>query len=103
MTGQALPQAILLDLDDTIIDDSRGVDYGWTVVVGEDATSIPGLDPQRLRAAIFEVRDWFWSDAERASEGRLDLRATSNWIVAEALSRVGIDSPDTASAIANRY
>lgn len=97
------PRAILLDLDDTIIDDSGSVDSGWSMACAEAASRVAGLDSEALKAAILEVRDWYWSDAERHRAGRQDLRSASRWIVGEALRRCGIDRPDLAGTIANRY
>ncbi len=97
------PRAILLDLDDTIIDDSGSVDSGWTIACHEAAASASGLDGALLKASILEVRDWYWADAERHRSGRQDLRAAGTWIVAEALRRLGVEGRDLAPVIANRY
>ncbi len=96
-------KAILLDLDDTIIDDTGSVDSGWALACNEAAASVEGLDAAALKASILEVRDWYWSDAARHRGGRQDLRAASTWIVGEALRRTGVDLPALAAAVANRY
>jgi len=96
-------KAVLLDLDDTLIDDSSSVDSGWTRACSEAAARVDGLDAGVLKASILEVRDWFWSDPGRHKAGRQDLRATSAWIVGEAMRRTGIERPGLASEIANRY
>ncbi len=96
------PKAVLLDLDDTIIDDSGSVD-SWTLACDEAAASVEGLNATILKAGIFEVRDWYWADPERHRSGRQDLRAASTWIVGEALRRSGIDLPALAGTIGNRY
>lgn len=80
------PHAVFLDLDDTIIDDSSTVDGGWRTAIDEHAD---GLDAEKLTAAVFAVRDWYWSDSERHRVGRQDLRAASTWIGEEALRRIG--------------
>jgi putative hydrolase of the HAD superfamily len=94
---------VLLDLDDTLIDDSSSVDSGWTLACAEAAARVDGLDAGVLKASILEVRDWFWSDPSRHKAGRQDLRATSAWIVGEAMRCKGIEHPGLASEIANRY
>jgi putative hydrolase of the HAD superfamily len=96
----SLPRAIFLDLDDTIIDDSSSVGGGWRAAVGEHARTV---DIEKLLDAIFEVRDWYWSDAERHRVGRQDLNAASTWIVDEALRRVDHAEPGLARTIAHRY
>jgi len=98
-----LPQAIILDLDDTILDDSGAVAESWEETCREAATRIVGLDPAALLAGIERERDWFWSDPDRHREGRLDLRAASTLIVDQALRSLGYDLPDAGGEIANRY
>lgn len=96
-----LPRAFFFDLDDTIIDDSGNVQSGWHMAVEEHAPS--GLDRDALIRLIHEVRDWYWSDAERHRVGRADLRGTSSRLVAEALSRLGAPDEQLARRIGNRY
>jgi putative hydrolase of the HAD superfamily len=96
-----LPRALFFDLDDTLIDDSSGVDAGWRTAIGEHAPA--GLDRDKLLRLVHEVRDWYWSDAERHRIGRANLRSTSAWIVAEALLRLGAPDQRLAGLIGNRY
>ncbi len=96
-----LPRALFFDLDDTIIDDSGNVDIAWRSAVSDCAPS--GLDTRALVQLVHEIRDWYWSDAERHRVGRADLRGTSVWIVAEALSRLGASDQRLAGQIGNRY
>ena len=96
------PSAIFFDLDDTIIDDSSGVDSGWRRALLENTAGI-NADLDALVARVHGVRDWYWSDPERHRVGRQDLRASSAWIVGEALSRLEIADPERATRIAHRY
>ena len=96
----AMPQAIFLDLDDTVIDDSSSVEEGWRTAIREHSH---GIDGDGLIAAVFAVRDWYWSDPERHRDGRQDLRASSAWIVEEALRRLGRRDRKLAERIADRY
>ncbi len=98
-----LPEAIIFDLDDTIINDSGAVAASWDEVCREAATRIKGLDPAALLAAIERDRDRFWSDPACHREGRLDLRAASTRIVEQALGSLGYDIPGAGAEIANRY
>ena len=98
-----LPQAIIFDLDDTIVDDSSDVAACWEQTCREAAARIAGLDPVALRAAIERERDSFWSDPGRLLAGRLDLRAASTSIVGQALRSLGLNVPVAAAEIANRY
>ena len=103
MSAVPHPKAILLDLDDTIIDDSVGVDDGWRVACEDADAAVFGIEPAVLQASIMSVRDWYWSDPSRHRAGRADLRAAGTWIVGEALRRLEVDRPELAPRIANRY
>jgi putative hydrolase of the HAD superfamily len=98
-----LPRVLLLDLDDTILDDSGGSDGCWRTVCLEAALERRGIDRDELRAAIEATRRWYWSDVERHRVGRHDLRAASTRIAALALARLGIDDPALAGRIGHRY
>lgn len=95
------PRAILIDLDDTILDDSGCVDACWADACAECAA--PDLGYPELRAAIREYADWWWSEAERHRRGRLDLREATRQIVTEVFRRGGFGDESAACAIANRY
>jgi len=97
-----LPRVVLLDLDDTILDDTGGVDGAWRGAIGELAPA-RGVDPERLRAEVIRVSTWFWSDPERHRVGRLDLVAARCGVVADALGASGVDDEDLAAAIVARY
>ena len=88
------PQVILLDLDDTILDDSGGAEPAWRAVCAEAAEELDEVDPDVLFAAVDEVRTWFWDDPERHRTGRADLHAASRSIIEEALRRSGVDPQD---------
>jgi putative hydrolase of the HAD superfamily len=108
MTGSAqrgliTPQAIIFDLDDTIIDDSSSVEPAWRSVCEEAAKQVQGLNADALLAALAPARRRFWSDPDRHREGRLNLRAATGRIVYEALRSLGLDLPALARQIAHRY
>ncbi len=98
-----LPRAIFFDLDDTIIDDSSNVESGWLAAVEGESGDWGGRTPREVVAVVDEVRTWFWSDPQRHRAGRADLRATSTWILTEALGRIGVNDEALARRIANRY
>ncbi len=97
------PTAMLLDLDDTIIDYGGDVEGTWRTLCAEAAGAVPGLDAAALFAAIQRIRTWFWSDPERHRQGRADLRAASRRIIEQALQTFGVDQPQLAQTMANRY
>jgi putative hydrolase of the HAD superfamily len=98
-----LPRAILLDLDDTILDLSASADRCWQRVCERFAPRIEGLAPARLLAAIAERRLWFWDHPERHRRGRLDLKRARREIVAAALSQLDVDAPALGNEMADTY
>jgi putative hydrolase of the HAD superfamily len=95
--------ALLVDLDDTIINYGGSTGTSWRTVCLWAAQEMPGLDADALEAAIHRIRRWYWSDPERHREGRADLRAASCRIVQQALIELGHDRPDLAQTMAQRY
>jgi len=100
--NQRLPKAILLDLDDTILNDSGGVEHCWSAACSTCASELAEVDSAALLEAIGRTQRWFWSDRERHREGRLDLGAARRRIVGRALAEVGAD-PALAERIAESY
>ena len=101
--SRRLPEAIIFDLDDTIVDDSGCVAACWQLACAEGVARLDGLQSAALMAEIERERDWYWSDAARHREGRLDLRAASSRIVVQALERLGFSEPELGRLIASRY
>ena len=85
--------AVLFDLDDTLIDFSGNTVAAWRDASVRAAERLPGLDPQRLFEAIEQTREWYWSDADRHTEGRRDLRVASAEIVRLAMGGLGVRPP----------
>jgi putative hydrolase of the HAD superfamily len=98
-----LPKAILLDLDDTILDFSASAGRCWQGVCERFAPRFEGLTPARLLAAIEERRLWFWAEPERHRRGRLDLGQARREIVAAALSQLKVDAPVLGNEVADTY
>ena len=97
------PKAIILDLDDTILD-SGDPAVSWRQVCAEFADGL-GIAPRCLFDALIYARDWFWGNHVQAREGRLDLLAARRTIFMRALSSLGLDDPDPGlvAAMARRY
>jgi putative hydrolase of the HAD superfamily len=98
-----LPRAVLLDLDDTILDDSGHAARCWSEACTLHASALDGLDPAVLLEAIERVRTWYWSDAERHRVGRLDLLAAYREVVRMACEEVGLARSPAADQIAAHY
>ncbi len=94
-------KALLLDLDDTLLDYSGGVDAHWEAAVLACYTN--GLAPQRLVAEIAATRRWFWDDPERHRKERVNMLGAWQHIVEFALERLGLPADGLAPAIAHDY
>lgn len=94
-----MPRAVLVDLDDTIVDGSAVVDC-WAVAC---ECCPPEVDSRAILAEILRLREWYWSDPARHREGRLDLSAARRQITEMALDNIGCSVPDLARSIAEHY
>ena len=97
------PRAVLLDLDDTIIDYGGSAERAWRTVCDAAARDIDGLDATALFEEVSRVREWFWSDPERHRVGRADLCAAWQRIIQDALQALGHDAPGLAARTAQKY
>src|SRR6186713_725279 len=101
MTRQ--PIAILLDLDDTILDDTGSVARCWREAIAAHETLLDGITPAALHEVIERTSKWFWSDPERHRVGRLDLGAARREVVRLAFVEAGCGDMTAAAPIADRY
>jgi putative hydrolase of the HAD superfamily len=97
----AAPDAVLFDLDDTLIDYSGNVEACWDAACARVAPA--GVDPAAVARAIHGVRAWFWSDPVRHRRERVDMLGAWTKIAAQALERVGHPSELRARAIATDF
>jgi putative hydrolase of the HAD superfamily len=98
-----LPRALLLDLDDTILDDSGGVIACWRDACHAHQSRMNGLDAEVVFEAIDRMREWYWSDPERHRAGRLELAWARGEVVRLALADLGVDDDDLARLIGDTY
>jgi putative hydrolase of the HAD superfamily len=99
----ALPRALLLDLDDTILDDSSGVLDCWREACDAHAEHLGEIPPQSLLDSVQTVSLEYWADAERHRRGRLDLARARHEVVSGALRALGADESDVALRISTAY
>ena len=94
-------KALLVDLDDTLLAYSAGVDVSWAEACG--AASLP-MEAAVLVAALAETRKSFWSgDPARHARERVNMLGAWTKIVAQALARCGCGDEALAAAIAGDY
>lgn len=101
--GTSLPRALLLDLDDTIIDDSSLVDSCWREACADQAARLTPHPADAVVEAIRKTSKWFWADPERHRAGRLALDAARREVVRVALLEMGIDEVGLAANIGDSY
>jgi putative hydrolase of the HAD superfamily len=94
-------RALLVDLDDTLLDYTGGVDESWREACS--AVAVPaGVDLEPLVTAIAGARRWLWSDPERHRRERTDMPGAWRKIAARAL--IEIRAPQALAAdIAGDY
>jgi putative hydrolase of the HAD superfamily len=97
------PRALLLDLDDTILDDSSLVHECWHEACVRHASRFAPLEAATLAEAVRSASRWYWGDAERHRTGRLALDAARREVVRLALLELQIDDTPLADAIGDEY
>jgi putative hydrolase of the HAD superfamily len=97
------PRALLLDLDDTILDDTSSVSDSWRDACTIHADRLAPLDASTVIDAIRKTSKWFWDDPDRHREGRLQLEAARREVVRLALKDLGVEDPDLAACIGDAY
>jgi len=93
-------KAVLLDLDDTLLDYSSCAEQCWTEAC---AASAGALDQTLLLAELEQARRRFWSDPERHRRERVDMVRAWTTIVAYALERYGAPDPRRAATVAEDF
>jgi putative hydrolase of the HAD superfamily len=98
-----LPEAILLDLDDTIVSHSDGTEELWQKLCYQYAAMIEGLNPDVLYSAVREISHWYWSDFERHRLGRLNMKETRREYIALTFSKLGVENREVSNRLADAY
>jgi putative hydrolase of the HAD superfamily len=97
------PRALLLDLDDTILDDSSLVSESWRAACAAHSIRFAPIEADAVVSAIRTTSKWFWADPDRHREGRLQLDAARRSVVNMALRELGIDDSHLADCIGDSY
>lgn len=95
--------AVLLDLDDTLLDERPGREAGRAVLLAALCDARPALADEPLGAELDRQSHWFWSDPARHAAGRLDLGAARLAIVRRVLERFGVEDDALAEDAVRRY
>jgi putative hydrolase of the HAD superfamily len=99
------PRAVLLDLDDTLVNDTGHVAACWGEACDACHAGLfeRSIDRATLLASIRAASDWFWSDPERNRLGRLDLREARREVARLSFHHLGIDAPALAVSLGDSY
>jgi putative hydrolase of the HAD superfamily len=92
------PKAILLDLDDTIIDLTRATENLWRVI-SEQFAPQAGVSAIAFADALNHTRTWFWDGPDRHREWRMKINEARGEIVRHALQRLSVDAPHIPLAV----
>lgn len=103
-----LPRAMLIDLDDTILNAYSNAGPLWLEVASEFSGVLGGLPPRDAAAAITDSADAFWDDPERHRAWRQQMFPARREIVRLAFERVAAAGgpmvpADVSAAIADRF
>jgi putative hydrolase of the HAD superfamily len=96
-------EAVLLDLDDTILDNAAGLESAWNTVATTLARALGDVAPATVRGEIESASEWFWSDDERHRRGRLDMPGSRRAVLARTLETLGRPNDALAAEVAVIY
>ena len=96
-------EALLLDLDDTILDNGAGLEEAWRDVAHFLVARLGDVEVSTLFAQLRTSSTWFWSDDERHRWGRLDMPGSRRAVLAHALEGVGRPAPALAAEATALY
>ena len=94
--------AIIFDLDDTLVAFDLVTESTWLEVCEEFARENPPFSAKEIYDAVITESHWYWSDEERHRIGRNDIVMARRGIVRSAFDKHGIPLRD-AERVANRY
>jgi putative hydrolase of the HAD superfamily len=97
-----LPDALCLDLDDTILEFDAHADPSWQQVADLHSDDLDGRTGDFLRS-LERTRKWYWGDPERHRRGRLAGVGATREIVALTLEAMSLPRVDLAGPIAVAY
>lgn len=96
------PKALLIDLDDTLIDLSTGSLFCWETLAERYATHAK-IDVLAFKAAIHKARNWFWSDADRHRTWRIQMERAREEIIKIALLELKVSAPQVPRLFSRDY
>ncbi len=101
--GMKCPKAVLLDLDDTIVNFSSPRIQYWNAVTTKHEDCFAPVKAETLSDSIIKWGDWFWDDSGRNMKWRLNLKEARRHIVALAFDDLGLKNVELAFQIADDF
>jgi len=96
-------EAVLLDLDDTILDNQAGLEEVWDRVSAELAARLGDVSASVVRVELGAASEWYWADDERHRLGRLDMPGSRRAVLARVLATLGRPDARLADEVAAFY
>jgi putative hydrolase of the HAD superfamily len=96
-------EALLLDLDDTILDNRAGLDTALREFSQWLAGRLGDAPPAVVQAQLRASSEWFWSDDERHRWGRLDMPGSRRAFLTHAIETIGRPAPELVTEATDRY
>jgi putative hydrolase of the HAD superfamily len=97
------PEAVLLDLDDTLIVDDALTEQAWRAACRKFAPKIGSINDEDLCKVIRLTANHYWENPEQHRSGRLNLYQSRREIVRQSLSSLGFKSNELADGLADTY
>lgn len=97
------PEAVFLDLDDTILAFESLKEECWNEVAGEFSAYLRGISPGDFVSSLLHNSKVFWSQKERARKWRIDLEGARVEIVGTTTKGLGIFDHEACREIAGAY
>ena len=98
-----LPRALIIDLDDTILDSDGNADVVWFDVCLEFVPRLGVVSARDLHASVMNAREWLWGDLGRARRARLDLPQARRELLTRALTHLAILDTTVVDEMSDRY
>ncbi len=97
------PEAVLIDLDDTLVAScTHRIEY-WNRVTEKYEERVAPVTPKELSLTIINCGDWFWGSNGRNMKWRLYLREARQKIVETAFEKLELTDMELAHSIANDF
>lgn len=96
-------EALLLDLDDTILDNAAGLEPAWRSVARAIAAELGDVSDAAVLDQLRVSSDWFWADDERHRWGRLDMPGSRRAVLEHVFDAFGRPAEPAAAEVAALY